>query len=86
MWSSGGFGAVHRHFVCELYFTDKMSVNACDQKCCRNLAAARAGVGGGVISDSKPGIRQGAASVSRQISVWIDHPDRGYARVIPPVV
>ena len=24
--------------------------------------------------------------VSRQISVWIDHPDRGYARVIPPVV
>ena len=25
-------------------------------------------------------------SVSRQISVWIDHPDRGYARIIPPVV
>ena len=25
-----GFGAVHRHFVCELYFTDKMSVNASD--------------------------------------------------------
>ena len=24
-------------------------------------------------------------NVSRQISVWIDHPDRGYARVIPPV-
>ena len=27
-----------------------------------------------------------AGDVSRQISVWIDHPDRGYARVIPPVV
>ena len=32
LWSSGGFGAVHRHFVCELYFTDKMSVNASDQE------------------------------------------------------